>query len=279
MSHQPEDHPLLPASTAPLSSRSDALVLLREAPRSTAPAEIIQESMSLITKRTEETVGYGAALVALNMGLNSFLQLGVHAALVALVVLCVGVMSVHEVAGTILMVTGGALVVGGSMLLSLTVQTGAMGGYQLLWLKMLRQKSVSLDDVKHVRPFLLPLVSTTLLQALVFLAGFAAFIVPGVVLATSTSLAPFFVLDHGMSAREALVASHRATRGRRLQLFGLLCLLTMANILGLLACGLGLFVSYPLSLGALATFYRRIIEPGERYELSCAPDQMALDQA
>lgn len=256
-----------PRATSPLA-------LVREQPRSTSPRDVIQESFALITGRTEETVGYGVALLALNMGLNGFLQFGLQTALVILVMLCVAAMSVSETAGTLILLTGGSVVVGVSTVLSLAVQTGIMGGYQVMWLKMLRKKDVTLDDVKLVRPFLLPLVGASLLSTLAILAGSVAFVLPGIFLATTLSLTPFFVLDRKMSVREALLASHRATRGHRLELFGLLCLLVVANMLGLMACGLGLFVSYPLSLGALATFYHRLIEPGQGYE----PEQLTEDE-
>ncbi|MFC8797447.1 hypothetical protein ACFT2C_06920 [Promicromonospora sp. NPDC057138] len=101
-----------------------------------------------------------------------------------------------------------------------------------------------------------------ILAALLLLAaGFVGLLLCGVGLIALAIFAPFTyhnVVDRGLNAWEAFTSSFRLVG----QNFGAVFLLELAllgiNILGAILCGLGLFVTLPLSLLALAFAFRRL---------------------
>jgi uncharacterized membrane protein len=101
------------------------------------------------------------------------------------------------------------------------------------------------------------LVGYALISTFVAL-GFLCLIVPGVVLALMFYLTYYLILDRQMPAWDAITTSSRMMRGHKLTVFGLWVLLALINLLGLLALGLGLLVTVPLSSCASAAVYRRI---------------------
>lgn len=97
-----------------------------------------------------------------------------------------------------------------------------------------------------------------LLTALIVLAGFILLIVPGFILATVLIFTSYLVMDRNLGPIEAIKESARITKGNRWNLFFLLLALLGINILGLLAVFVGLLVSAPVSLIAMAYAYRKL---------------------
>ncbi len=96
---------------------------------------------------------------------------------------------------------------------------------------------------------------------LLLVAGFVGLLLCGLGLIALAIFAPFTyhnVVDKGMNAWEAFTSSFRLVG----QNFGAVFLLELAllgiNIVGAILCGLGLFITLPLSLVALAFAFRRL---------------------
>lgn len=104
--------------------------------------------------------------------------------------------------------------------------------------------------------FLPMLVGAAITTALVYL-GLILFIIPAVIIGLATSLYAFFVAD-GNGGIDAFKASLAATKGHKGALFVFYMVLGLINMGGALACGVGLFVSAPVSLIATAIVYTRI---------------------
>ncbi len=278
-SHHIATHHQAPVTnTAEMTLPASELSLVKLDPPDTSPRAIIKETFDLIQSRPNESVGYGVALLALNMGLNGLVQMGLQAVVAMLVVAAIGLMQANEALGIGVLLGGGSLSFLFILTCSLAIQSMTMGGYQLLWLKMLRDEPMTLDDVKEIRTSIWPLVGAGLLSTLAIALGGSALILPGVVLALGFILHPFFIIDKRLGAIESLKASWIATRGHKINLFLLLLFMLVANTLGMLACGIGLFVSYPLSLGCLAAYYNRIATPGRAYLLDSIDHERTLDQ-
>jgi hypothetical protein len=101
-----------------------------------------------------------------------------------------------------------------------------------------------------------PFLLTHILFGLVVAAGFVLLFVPGVIWAVTYGFAPLLCAAEGYDPVESLRESRRLTMGHRreLFLFGLLCL--GVNLLGALALGIGLFVTIPTTLIAMAHVLR-----------------------
>lgn len=98
----------------------------------------------------------------------------------------------------------------------------------------------------------------TFLFGLVTAIGFALLIVPGVLLGLAFGFAPFFAIDGQRDPVEAFRASSRLTRGFRGQLFLLALLLMGVNFLGVLALGVGVIITVPMSMLAVVYAFRHL---------------------
>lgn len=96
----------------------------------------------------------------------------------------------------------------------------------------------------------------TLLYGLIVFAGLLLFIIPGMVWAIRYMFFAYFIVDAGKGPWESLKSSAAITRNVKLDLFLLALALMGINVLGLLALGVGLFVTIPLSLVASAYVFR-----------------------
>ncbi|MBM3791956.1 MAG: hypothetical protein FJW35_16615, partial [Acidobacteria bacterium] len=96
----------------------------------------------------------------------------------------------------------------------------------------------------------------TILYALVVLAGLILLIIPGIYWAVKYIYVPYFIVDKDLGILESFSASGELTQGAKLELFLLWILLGLINMLGALCCGVGLLVTIPTTLMALAFVYR-----------------------
>lgn len=101
-------------------------------------------------------------------------------------------------------------------------------------------------------------VVSSFLVALMITVGLILFIVPGLYLWGKYGLFPFFILDKGYGPIEALKAAGKASEGIRwkLLLFFLACV--GLDLLGALFFLIGLFITVPVTLLAMASVYRKL---------------------
>lgn len=95
--------------------------------------------------------------------------------------------------------------------------------------------------------------------AVMFLVGLILLIAPGLYVLARYGFFPFMLLDRDLGPVEALKQSAQATEGIRWQLLLLLLACIGLNILGLLFFGVGLLITFPVTLLAVASVYRRVV--------------------
>jgi len=123
-------------------------------------------------------------------------------------------------------------------------------------------KKGKLDDLLSSFNLVLQYFAAALVYLLIVTAGMVLFIVPGVIWCIKYSLFPYFIVDAGMGPMEAIKASGKATKDSKLQLFLFGLLLGLMNLGGVLAFGIGLFVTIPVTLLAYAYVYRKLARKG-----------------
>jgi uncharacterized membrane protein len=102
------------------------------------------------------------------------------------------------------------------------------------------------------------------LATIVFVIGYAIglvlLIVPGIIFAIACQFYGYVIAERGDAARpiEALKRSADITRGYRWPLFGLLLLLLLINLVGALACGVGLIFTYGITAVTIAYAYKTL---------------------
>lgn len=110
-----------------------------------------------------------------------------------------------------------------------------------------------------------PFVFASILYALIIIGGFILLIVPGIIWSIKYGLYRYLIVDKKMGPIEALKKSGEITKGHKMNLFLFGLLLALLNILGVLALGVGLLVTIPISIVASAYVYRKIL--GEAKEI------------
>lgn len=99
---------------------------------------------------------------------------------------------------------------------------------------------------------------TSLLYAIIVAVGFALLIVPGVIWMVQFGYAMVLVADEGLSPIDALKESSRLTKGHKGQLVLFALALFGINLLGLLAIGVGVVFTMPLSVVAAVAVFRSL---------------------
>jgi uncharacterized membrane protein len=99
-------------------------------------------------------------------------------------------------------------------------------------------------------------IAAAVLTALAVGIGLMFLIIPGIIIAVRFCFYGFFVIDEDAGPIDAIHRSVRLTEGVGFDLFLFAMLLAGINFLGVLALGLGLFVSIPVSILATAYVYR-----------------------
>jgi uncharacterized membrane protein len=115
--------------------------------------------------------------------------------------------------------------------------------------------TVELSSLWHPRPFW-KYLGASILLGLAIGIGFILLIVPGVIFALMFLFTTFIVIDRELGPIEAMKESHRITRGHKWPLLGFVIVLTLINLLGVLALVVGLLVSIPVSTLAFVHAYR-----------------------
>jgi uncharacterized membrane protein len=132
----------------------------------------------------------------------------------------------------------------------------AMGSVRYA-LRLVRGEPAGFQDLFSWGPYFAYL-GATLLVALGTWFGLLFCIVPGIFLMICWLFTGMAILDRGMGPVEAMGHSWNLSRGHRWDLLLFLLLLLGVNILGLLACCVGVFVTSAMSYLAWAWVYLRL---------------------
>ena len=101
-------------------------------------------------------------------------------------------------------------------------------------------------------------VFTSLLTGVIIVFGLILLIVPGIVFACKLVFTPYLVVDRKMNAIEAIKESWRLTEGHAWKVFLLGLLAIPVFLAGLLAFGVGIFLSIMWASLAFASLYHLV---------------------
>lgn len=124
-----------------------------------------------------------------------------------------------------------------------------------LLLNVIRGTGATIADLFGGGRFLVPGVLASLLVGAGVILGLAVLIVPGVILALGWMFVQPLIVDRGLGPVEAIQESWRLTRGEKGGLFLWMLVCVGLCLLGVMACGVGLFVAAPVcGLGTLLIY-------------------------
>ena len=125
-------------------------------------------------------------------------------------------------------------------------------------LKFCDQEQATYRDLFSAYRLLLNYIVGSIVYGIIVAIGFVFLIIPGIYLAVKYQFYEYLIVDKGMGPIEAIKRSGVLTEGvkRNLVLFWLA--LVGINILGIIALGVGLIATVPVSWLANAYVYRRL---------------------
>ncbi len=105
-----------------------------------------------------------------------------------------------------------------------------------------------------------PYIIASIVFGIGFFIGIVLCIIPGIIFAVVFGFYGFVAAEQGNAAvpMETLRRAAEITAGHRWQLFGLAIVLALINLVGLLACGVGLLFTSGITIIAWAYTYRRL---------------------
>ena len=108
----------------------------------------------------------------------------------------------------------------------------------------------------------------SILYGLIVFAGTILLIIPGIIWGIQFCFYDYFIVDKGLGPIEALKRSSAITRGVKWDLLGFFLVLLGINLLGALCLLIGLFVTIPTTMVALAFVYRKLMAQAEIVQVS-----------
>jgi hypothetical protein len=105
-----------------------------------------------------------------------------------------------------------------------------------------------------------PFILASILFYIGVVIGFILLIIPGIIFIATFGFYGFVIAQRGdnVGVLESLQRSHEITRGHRWQLFGMAIVLFLVNLVGLLACIVGVVFTAGITLIAWAYLYRAL---------------------
>lgn len=114
----------------------------------------------------------------------------------------------------------------------------------------------------------------SLLYALIVFGGFLLLVVPGVIWAIRFRYFGYAIVDKNMGIMESLKESYRLTKGHTWNLFVFALALFGINLLGFIPLGLGLLVTIPLSMIAVARVWSILTEKSQSADVEVEPQEL-----
>lgn len=135
-----------------------------------------------------------------------------------------------------------------------------------LILKDINGKEPELFDLFTAYDIFINFLVASILYGLLVGFGTLLLIIPGIILGIMFQFYKFAIVDRKMGVIESLNYSKNLTRGYRWTILGIDVVLILINIGGLLAFGIGLLVTVPLTFIAEALVYKKLVSYYEGIE-------------
>ena len=155
---------------------------------------------------------------------------------------------------------GASLIVNlASILLQILISMGAIK----IALRFIDGDKPSFSDLFDSYNLILSVIGASILSSLLVLVGLILLVVPAIILSIQLQFFTYLIVDKGFGAIQSLKGSSAITKGAKFKLFLFSLLLFAINIAGFLALVIGMFVTIPLSMVAMAYVYRELLAQSE----------------
>lgn len=125
-------------------------------------------------------------------------------------------------------------------------------------LMLVEEKSVKFKNFFDKSHLFLNYLIGTLFYFVIVVFGLVLLIVPGIIFAIRFQFYKFLIIDKELNPLEALSESWMMTRGQSWHLVKVFFAIIGLNLLGVLALGVGLFITVPMTFFAYALIYSKL---------------------
>ncbi|UZJ41817.1 hypothetical protein OO006_02120 [Prosthecochloris sp. SCSIO W1101] len=141
-------------------------------------------------------------------------------------------------------------------------------GFIVVIFMLFKGREVQFGDFFKGFNYFLPLVLAGIVSGILVGIGFALLLLPGIYLAVSYMFVSMLIVDYRMEFWQAMETSRQIVTKNWFSLFVFFLVLFVVNLLGVLALGIGLLVTIPLSICSICVAYRDIVGLHEAGELT-----------
>lgn len=132
-------------------------------------------------------------------------------------------------------------------------------GWIYILIKLIRNQTATINDLFAKTSVAIKYIAGVILYALIVFGGMLLLIIPGIYFAIKYAFAPYLIIDKGVGPIDALKMSAVMTKGVKWELLGFHLIVLVINVLGLLALGVGLLVTTPVTALAYVSLYDRLL--------------------
>ncbi len=126
-------------------------------------------------------------------------------------------------------------------------------GVTRIMLNIHNGREVSFNNLVGETSLLIKFILAQILAMIIVMVGLMLLVVPGVIAAVGLFFVPYIVIDKKLGPVDAIKESWRLTKGHKWNILLFSLLFILINLLGVLALGIGLLVTMPITF--LATVY------------------------
>lgn len=139
-----------------------------------------------------------------------------------------------------------------------------MAGMHIYCMKKLVGRRTEFGDLFKGFNFFIPALAACLVISCFVLLGLIALIIPALVLGAMYQFTYLFIVDKRMDFWQAMQASHAIVKQDYFGFTGFLLAMICIDVAGVLLCGVGIFVAFPVTVAATTVAYHEIvgIDPG-----------------
>ena len=141
----------------------------------------------------------------------------------------------------------------------LLIQGSLTAGFHIFCMKKLLGRPAEFADLFKGFNFFVPTLVASLVISLFTFAGTLLCIIPGLVVAAMYKFTYLFIVDKRMDFWQAMQASHAVAKNDYFGFTMFLLAMVGVNILGVLCCIVGVFVTIPITFAAITVAYQEIV--------------------
>ncbi len=147
---------------------------------------------------------------------------------------------------------------------SIITQGPMLAGFHIVCMKRVMNRKAEVGDLFKGFNYFVPALVASLIISIFAFAGTLLCIIPGLVINAMYHFTYLFIVDKRMDFWPAMQASHAVVKNDYFGFTIFVLVLGLVNLLGVLCCIVGVFITIPVSLAAITVAYKEVVgfEPG-----------------